>query len=194
MIIVTGTGRSGTSFMVQLLSQLYGIDLQANFNSGMNAGLEHESIVRFNSLWTDGKIEEAVGWFVSNLNYYKYIGLFKDPRFFYNNNLHYIKRHFPNLKVIWMHREPSSVLSSAQSLIKKGHGEGQFWTRQSEEQLGLANDWFNLYLKENKISHTKFEYPDLLDNKDFVFQTLNNFIKEVDKSKFNNIWDNLIQK
>lgn len=193
MVIVTGTGRSGTSLMVQLLSQLYTIDLQADFNDKMDAGLEHPSIVKFNDLWSEGKVEEAVGWFISSIPYYRYIGLFKDPKFLYNNNLHYIKRHFPELKVIWMYRKPSSVLESANKLIEKGLGEGQFWTRQSEDLLYLHNEYFEYYLKEKQIPFIKYTYPDLLENKDTVFETLNEFIREVSKSDFDKVWDNLIK-
>lgn len=194
MVIITGTGRSGTSLMVQLLSQLYDINLKTtSFNNKMNAGYEHSNIVRFNTLWSEGKVEEAVGWFVSSLSFYKSVGLFKDPRFFYNHNLHYVKKHFPNLKVIWMYREPSLVLESANKLIKNGQNEGQFWANQNKENLKLQNNYFEFYLEKNQIPYVKFKYPDLINNKQVVFHTLNNFINKVNQDKFNLVWDNLIK-
>lgn len=193
MIIVTGTGRSGTSLVVQLLSQLYNIDLKSSFNDKMDAGLEHPSIVRFNDLWSEGKVEEAVGWFISSIPFYKSIKLFKDPRFFYNHNLHYIKKHFPKLKVIWMYRDPSQVISSGKKLITNGQSEGQFWVDQNKENLELQNNYFKFYLEKNQIPYIKLKYPDLLTNKDFVYSSLTDFTPEFDSDKFNLVWDNLVK-
>ena len=193
MVIITGTGRSGTSVMVQLLSQLYNINLKASFNNKMNAGFENSSIVRFNELWKEGKIEEAVGWFISSIPFYRSINLFKDPRFFYNNNLHYVKKHFPQLKVIWMYRDPFQVINSGKKLMSNNQNEGKFWVNQNIEDLKLQNDYFKFYLEKNQIPYIRFQYPDLTSNKDFVFTTLNEFLQEVSREEFTSIWNNLIK-
>ena len=193
MIIITGTGRSGTSFMTKFLYTLYDKNLNLAFNPLMDAGYEDSKIAHFNDLWEKGKVAIATNFFNKNLNYFKKLPLIKDPRFYYNNNLHFIKIHFPKVKIVWMYRSPQEIHNSAQNLFNKNVLDSTFWLSQTIEDFEIQNKYFKFYLEKYNIPYIKFNYSDPQNSKYNLYNFCKDSIQNIKLSHFNNTWDKIIK-
>lgn len=198
MVIVTGPGRSGTSFMTKLLYYLYNHNPSSNsevvFNSKMDAGYEDQKITFFNKKWDKGNIKESVNFFNKNLNYFKTQNILKDPRFYYNNNLHFIQKYFPNLKIVWMDRNYEEIYQSALNLFNKSIVDSGTWIYQSQKDYNIQKEYFKFYLKKYNISYLKVNYSNLEKFKPQIFNFCYTQIKYLELSHFNNIWDTILKK
>ena len=113
MLIVTGTGRSGTSFVAKWLYHCGKIDYEPNWIDNYNAGFEPQSVSRVNGAIFIGNdkelsLPEHILEFIEKID----LKLVKDPLFFYPNVINYWAKVKKDIKILVCLRNFEDVYKS----------------------------------------------------------------------------------
>ena len=161
-MLIAGTGRTGTSFLMQLLTNLgldTGFKKGVQLEQGCNAGLESH---------------------LSNINKWNYI--VKNPRF--SLVLNKINADIDIEHIIIPIRDYRKV---AESRERNGKKNGGFWMAEDYDNQILANAYLTQTLIEDiatfNIPHTFIWFDNMITSVDYLYDKISN-IFNIDKSDF----------
>lgn len=159
LIVITGVGRCGTSFMARVFKNL-GYDVRGNWYEKRRAGFEDPDVIKINEGILKGEDHRAQIKAISGK-------VVKDPRFVTSaKTLDQWK--IRDLFVIYMQRNPLEIVKS-----QKNNPEMNTPTyRCFPELITQKETEFFDKLRELKIPHRVFEFPKILDNCENTIKTL----------------------
>ncbi len=184
MLLITGTGRSGTSFVAKWFYDMGKIDYDYIWLNEYSAGLEPSDVTRINGaifIGNDKKYqtEKEISDAIKKINY----RVIKDPLFFYPNVLEYWAKRKKNLSILICLRNFEDVYKSRK--LKKMNNT------HSPKILTKYNKEFRHTISKYEIKHQSILFPYFLDNYDEFYTKINLLDSTLDldykkgKEKFN---------
>ena len=169
-VLIAGTGRAGTSFLMQLLTNL-------EFETGFTRGVK-----------LDSKCNAGLESDLSNYKHWPYI--VKNPEFSFQ--LDRIRKKVDIDFIIIPVRESERV---AQSRERVGKGNGGFWKTSSYEgQMGVNSLVYQSLtedLTKYKIPHMYLWFDDMITDMDYLYNCLS-FIFDINYNKFEREYRSLV--
>lgn len=216
MLIITGLGRCGTSFMIKFLKEVgFEIGKQLTYISEIRAGLEYHpawAISRdmFNDYLSKGKpvdLDEEIDtpwWGKISLRNRMLridkddvperpqgnIDLFKDPRITWHPDI--IKAWVevrPDIKLLVLHRKIEHILKSRQKL------PSAFRDPKRGDNLEEFKEDFKKFMKavkEIKVPYKFLIFPDFLKKYDEVYTALQELGMTFEYELGKNVWDEIV--
>lgn len=188
MLVITGTGRSGTSFLAKWFQEIGLLQYDANWISSLSAGLEAPQISRVNgAIWVGNdpqyEREEAQKRVIQTANY----PVIKDPKFFYGGVLDTWLKYRNDLKFIVLVRDFEAVFKSR---LAKGM-ETQAFHPDAMENIYAH---FRYRLDESSTPYEILVFPEFLDEYNKAYSRITKLCPElkIDKDKGRKAWDALV--
>ena len=190
MLIITGTGRSGTTALAQWIQELGLLPYEGEYIKQHYSGLEPSDVSRVNSaIWlgNDAPMQSipAQEAAIKEVNH----TIMKDDKFFYGNVLDTWLSVRKDFKFLITIRNFHKVEKSRRSV-------GQLNKIRTPEQL---NSDFGKFLSRVILNDIKYEiirFPDFLDSYEEVYSKLNRLAPEIeiDFEKGKEAWEKVINK
>jgi len=190
MLIVTGTGRSGTSLIALWLQKCGVLEYEANWIEQWNAGLEPTDVSRVNgAIWIgNDPAYQSIPAQTEAIKAFEY-KIIKDPKFFYGNVLNTWLSVRKDMKFLICLRKFSAVYKSRLSAKQLA------MARKPEE---LENDLgrFVSQLVFNQIPFEFVCFPEFLDEYDTIYKKLKSLQPDLDINYHTGkkIWNSLVDK
>ena len=158
MVIVTGTGRSGTSLIAKWLDEIGLLEYKSNWIPQFNAGLEPTDVSRVNgAIWIGNDPEyQQVSVQKQKILEFDY-QIIKDPKFFYGNVLDTWLSVRNDLKFLICLRKFTNVYKSRMKA-------SQLAMARKPEQLEHDLGRFISQLVFNDLKFEIIKFPDFIDN------------------------------
>ena len=190
MLVITGTGRSGTSIIAAWLKKCGMIDYESEWIPQFNSGYDTPDVSRLNSaIWlgNDPQLQSIPAQTVAIKSFdYKIV---KDPKFFYGNVLNTWLSIRKDMTFLICLRKFNQVHKSRLNLSQLN------MARKPEE---LENDLgrFVSQLVFNEIPFEFITYPEFAESYDEVYAKINKLHPELDINidTGRKIWNEIIDK
>jgi len=192
MLVITGTGRSGTSAITKWLNELGLIEYQSNWINKFNAGLEPSDVSKVNgSIWIGNdpdfnSIKEQKKA-IKKINY----PVIKDPKFFYGEVLSTWLEVRDDLQFLVCIRNFSSVYKSRQRVSQLAQAKNPTELRQA-----YGNFMYNMNM--NHTPNETIVFPDFLNSFDEVWGKINRLspelLKGINEEYARSVWDGIMDK
>ena len=197
MLIITGTGRSGASAIAEWLNESKILPYESEKIPQFNSGYEPQDVSRLNSaIWLGNdaplqslQVQEEM---IKEFNY----NIIKENSFFYGNVLDTWLSNRTDLKFLICLRNFSQVEKSRRKV-------NQLNKLKTPEELRLCFGTFLSQLIFKNIEFKIIQFPNFIDEHDFVYKSINELGNEylVDRfgmklsmSKSKKIWQNVMDK
>ena len=190
MLIITGTGRCGTSFFAEWLYRCGYACIGGDWRERINAGRESKELLTINSAihkrtMTEDEIAEAI----------KAVDLLvaKDPRFVSQHAVAEWVKHRSDLRFILMYRECRAAAESTRAALRVG---GEINGTESDHAALLRGQLvrFAKVCREHRVPVTVVRYPQVLTDFQLAFRTATLFgglalDRKVERHEWNNLVD-----
>lgn len=205
MILITGTGRCGTSVLAKIISQWTG--QQFSWNPKMEAGVEDGTVHEYNKLRRKGMLHQAQSHLIANKQKVMELSVVKDPQFWIEPNMEkWLKIIDVDTHVLLLKRDFKDVRDSQRRLKENGVLWGAEWRHYNQDMVEAKYDEFRKDVMRfielgtpqgNKVHLTELQFPDFLNQFGLVFHACKNNLSG--RMKFNHtdskmIWDNTVWK
>ena len=190
MLVITGTGRSGTSIIASWLKKCGLIKYESEWIPQFNSGYDTPDVSRLNSaIWlgNDPQLQSIPAQTVA-IKSFDY-DIVKDSKFFYGNVLNTWLSIRKDMKFLICLRKFNSVQKSRLNL-------SQFNMARTPEQLENDLGRFVSQLIFNNIPFEFVTYPEFTDSYDEVYEKIKKLYPEIDINidTGRKIWDEIIDK
>lgn len=187
MIVITGFGRTGTSFFASWLRELGLIEYPHGYTPEVNAGIEPLDIAELNN-----KLVRKEPVAVEEIKKFSY-PVIKDPRFLYEDVLDAWLSVRKDLRFLVLHRDLSDIRASRKAFqdTLKGSPDSYLLT---EEQLATQLGKFMHLCIKNNLQVEYLYYPDFLDNYREAYEKLGNLGLYVSFDQGRDAWNMLVDK
>lgn len=190
MIIITGLGRTGTTFFALWLREMGFIKYDHGYTPAVNAGVEPIDVSQLNNQIMKGEVTfEEVEAQIKGFDY----SVIKDPRFLYKNVLDYWVRARKDLKFLLLHRNVRDVRNSRLCFDKVLREKNSAYIL-SEEQMHAAVGRFVGECAKNNFFLESIYYPNFLDQYDLVWDKCRHLGLGVEYHLGKEVWEGLMDK
>ena len=187
MIIITGTGRSGTSYMSKLLDKL-GLNVLGSkaWLADKKAGYENDSIMPVFNEFTNGNTQKVL----DSIKNIPKCDVIKTPQFVNRDNPKAVNlfMEYYNPKLIIMFRD---FRATANSFIKYniipgvGSKHGRLFGHNEIDLLtGIVKNRYNTFinhLESEKIEYTIIDYDKMLNDEDYAVTALSDLLPNINE-------------
>jgi hypothetical protein len=191
MLIITGTGRCGTSFFAEWLYRCGYTSIGGDWRERINAGRERPEIVKLNGGIFRGTIEpEEIAERIKGID----CPVIKDPRFVSQEVAAKWLEHRSDLRFVLMYRDCRAAAESTRSALRIGH-----------ERYGTASDHaailrgrllrFAKACRDASAPVTIVRYPQVLTDFQLAYRTATLFGGlTLDRKTARHEWNNLVDR
>jgi hypothetical protein len=215
MLIITGLGRCGTSFMMKFIKELgFPVGKDLHWIDEINAGYELRSAYSINLMaysyyikqgkeidldaklddkyWKDMSLREMIQNVDKDPRQLS-VYAFKDPRFTWSPKLiemWWSVRH--DIEVLLLHRNVQEIIDSRGRLPQTYQEPKPERVNKPEVYKADFHD-FLIKLLELQIPYQMLLYPNFTRDYDMTVRALNNLTYYFDSVKYKGNWDNIVQ-
>lgn len=190
MVVITGTGRCGTSVLMEFCSR-------AKLNVGdmvwhkqLDAGNENRYVSRINNIFRRAYLagkkpnKKEVYQYIKDLKF----DVVKDPQFLvYPDIIKHWSFARNDLYIIWLRRDPNSVVES----LKRHPDMNSPVFRNHVDLIEQHEALFEKKLNQYNISYSEFIFPDFIDDYDGMMKA---FRKGGIRLNKRSVWSDLMDK
>jgi hypothetical protein len=190
MLVITGTGRSGTSVVAAWLKKCGVLNYESEWIPQFNSGYDTPDISRLNSaIWLGNDPQlQSIPAQTTAIKAFEY-DIVKDPKFFYGNVLNTWLSVRNDMKFLICLRKFNAVHKSRLSL-------SQLNMARKPEELEKDLGSFISQLVFNQIPFEFVTFPEFTENYDEVYEKIKKLHPEIDINidTGRKIWNELINK
>ena len=189
MIVITGFGRTGTSFLAKFLQEMGLITYEHGYSEEVNAGIEPLDVTAINNGLLEGTLDlQQAKPLIENIHY----PIIKDPRFLYGDILTQWLSVRKDLKFLVLLRNPTEIYLSRKEFLKKVEGSER-WVL-TPIQLSEAFEKFIETCVKNEVYPRFLHFPQFLDSYSLVWLQLTALGIKVDLEHGKKVWNLLVDK
>lgn len=190
MIVITGTGRCGTSVLMEFCRRSRLKVGEMIWHKGLDAGNENRHVSRINDIFRRAYLagakpdKELVYQRIKDLKF----DVVKDPQFLVYPDI--LKHWFfarNDIKVIWLKRDPQAIVDS----LKRHPDMNSPVFRNHVDLIVKHEEMFEKKLNQYKIPYRSFLFPDFIDDYKGIAATFRKFKKRPGSQR---IWDEVMDK